>query len=1503
MVPKQQHFLLPIIIVSGCLSARSSAPPGQRNGSTSGAVTEVAQQLSPLEHGTTIEREIATGQSHTYAIAAASDRFLKIVVDQRGASLELKLRGPNGELVASFFPYIRCVETLYVICRDAGQYKLDVTFPDDGMNESGRYRLTISELRTIRPNEDASLLLAQQKYMEGHELAESRNSRNRGTGPAEKYEEAYRLFEVAGDRIGAANALCAKAALYTRAGNDELAIAAYGRVVPLWKDQGEPRSAVLVLSKIGSINTGQGKYAEALRNFQDALDLLREGKDARSEADLRESIALAWEGLGGWQQALDSLENALRLYNALSDGTEKAKVLARIGTIYKDSIPNGERQAANYFQQAIKELGAGDKLFARDVLDRLEETKRIIAAIDAIDRAHQVYVARMGQAQHLLVARTIRSLEDLNIDAPVPALYATVLNTIGLGYEIIGDKAEALRSYVLALRQCDELGDPEGAEHRRFAIDHITKLNPSYNDPFGWIKGSQPELMFQAGHSSEVDSLVISPDGNLIASSGRDGMVKLWDTHSDRLVRTLNKEPGRFMTRTKLAFSPNGKLLVAQSYNFGHAGSGRVWLVARGRTLFALSRGYNLAFSPDGHLLVVYPEPRRERQDTTVTLWDSESGAMIGSLPGHLGGVGRVGFSRDGKLLACDCLDGIVRVWQIDHGNQFKSLALESHGQNANLDVQWGSGLRSDSTTADGTLSVEAKDRDIRLLDKATNKLIRVYKGAPYEKTGVDWHEKVDEDPRPYSPEVSLGLDRGTLSWSDNTSIRIWDSQTGTLVRSYAPPDSESIKLSPDGNIALVGSWDGVRVLQARSGKVIHFFEDMRLSWDQSLSKDGRLLITGHGEIIDTYTGRRLRDAEGSFCEFSEDGKIMTLLDDEFGPDKTKCALYQRDFRTGKRVFGPKRIKVGGGTTFEIHLSPDRRRLAVFQGGNQMGDYELFDTNTGESLGELSGGGIGSTPLVFSPDNRTIAVVDDGPPIDLWDAESGQLLNTLAGHSDDTTALRFALGGKILISASIDGSIRFWATETGELLATLLVLKGDDWLITTPDGLFDGRADAMRMVNWRDGNTDEVVPLDAFYNDFYYPGLLAEILEGKRPKAAIDIATALQLPGLRIMLAQRMASIEKRDSKTFLCFRDKPTVVPNVLVDAQPLAFDVHDLTFEEEDPVCRYRKELSGSKQYEMINASSLPRYKTLKLSYDGSKSETLRSTLHVQTVGISSYDYGRSGFKPLLSSASGAREVEQFFTEQQNNTNKPYRDIRVWKGLYDQEATRDGISQRLAQMAKEVKEDDVIFLFFSGHGIVPAGQEMFYFAPIDMRGPNPQDQRESGLNTAMIAEAIREIPARRVVLIIDACQSGGALESLAKIAEVKAKVEQRRAKIGRKKGTQGKHEHEVGVYLIAAATPLQEAVQPKVGNGALVKTLLEELKSEGHGSRRDVWIRDVAKRIERRLPEVSAQIGERHTPMTVSSGLDFRIAGNHLGLVRKNQRKVTVPGQRALEHHLPRE
>jgi WD40 repeat protein len=62
------------------------------------------------------------------------------------------------------------------------------------------------------------------------------------------------------------------------------------------------------------------------------------------------------------------------------------------------------------------------------------------------------------------------------------------------------------------------------------------------------------------GHRGHVTSVVFSPTGRILASAGADRIVRLWDSHTGRLIRELRDHRTRVVS---LAFSPDGKLLAS----------------------------------------------------------------------------------------------------------------------------------------------------------------------------------------------------------------------------------------------------------------------------------------------------------------------------------------------------------------------------------------------------------------------------------------------------------------------------------------------------------------------------------------------------------------------------------------------------------------------------------------------------------------------------------------------------------------------------------------------------------------------------------------------------------------------------------------------------------------------------------------------------------------------------------------------------------------------------
>jgi WD40 repeat protein len=286
-------------------------------------------------------------------------------------------------------------------------------------------------------------------------------------------------------------------------------------------------------------------------------------------------------------------------------------------------------------------------------------------------------------------------------------------------------------------------------------------------------------------------------------------------------------------------------------------------------------------------------------------------------------------------------------------------------------------------------------------------------------------------------------------------------------------------------------------------------------------------------QILDVASGKQLQaiPLPGGFINEVAGDSIMSSSTMAFSPDGHVLAsasgfgapIVLSDTRSGAQL---RSLKAGGMTVSVNALawSPDGKRLASAHWGfnrnmmdpNASNDFsfedisfsiKVWDANTGTELVSLPGHKNFITRLVFSADGRTIASGSFDNTVKLWDVASGREL-PLTGHTGSITALAFTPDAKFLASGSDDGSTRIWNTASGELLATMVsVNQGQDWLVVTPDGLFDGSPGGWNQILWRfSPAVFDVVPVEIFFSEYFYPGLLTDILTGHKPTAPTDIS-------------------------------------------------------------------------------------------------------------------------------------------------------------------------------------------------------------------------------------------------------------------------------------------------------------------------------------------------------------------------------------------------------------
>jgi WD40 repeat protein len=1017
-----------------------------------------------------------------------------------------------------------------------------------------------------------------------------------------------------------------------------------------------------------------------------------------------------------------------------------------------------------------------------------------------------------------------------------------------------------------------------------------------------WEASTGREIRSYLGSKGTAWKLAFSPDNSMIASIDAEYNIRIWEVQSSRIIRTLDLPGDGFVA---VAFTPGGESLVTgteknhailwdissgneirrfkpdtadiiMQKNFGYPYARSVeispdgkWLLTgssdRTAFIFNFNSGRQVkkfkgdkgsctscyisaSFSPDGQRIVI-------GHTDSVFIWDIASERVVRTMEGRRGSYGAAKYSYDGKYIS-SILYGIIHVWNAQTGKLVRTIGEEEKNYR---DLQF--------SPVSNTMLAGNENRVAHIWKIPSGMKIMTFKGYLN-----DFGEEILGDSYMYwvafINEIRLSPDGKYVAiGKTGNNARLMDFATGKLVSTFRGHKGIVISLdfSPDGKRLATGSVDGtVRIWDVENGDSVMQLPGRNSNipyFSIDFSPDGNLLATGSWDgrvkIWDLNTGNLLQsirahdDASPYTVQFSQSGLYVI----SGGLDR-KLKLFEID--TGAEI----REFIGHtDVVASVRRHPDGRHLVS---ASWDGKVKMWDMATGLQVKRFIGHSSRVQAVDFDASGKKMVTGSDDNTAILWDVETGEVVRKFEGHKGTVSSVNISPDGEFLITGSHDGTIKSWDIKTGNELLTHIFLGESDWLVKNRDGYFDASEGAKKSIFFVRGTT--IYNIDQFFEEFYKPGLLKETYQTRgQVQSDANILKRLEEsppPTVRVLSPADGDTVKSSIATVRISLTNNGGGIHEIRVlnNGKRLPVDnteLQQVRREGKFMVKNIDIELVTGENELLVSALSYGRIEsepdTVRLFYKG-----LERVINCYLVSIGINEYKN----PALDLNYARADARAFGKTISAAAKDLFKKVELYE-LYDKEATRSNILSMLDELAGIAEPQDVLVFFYAGHGSMV--ENKFFFIPTESVTLYQLDKlNEESIYAGMIQEKLKNIPALKQVVILDACQSGASAELLAQRG---ASEEKALAQLSRGSG----------VHVMAAAGSEQFATEVgSLGHGLFTYTILEALAGQADGAPKDgnVTIYELKAYLNDQVPELSKKYkGSTQWPYTFSIGHDFPI------------------------------
>ena len=330
------------------------------------AADDAGSQL--LNSSGPIKQKMSGGEYYYYQIVARADQYLRLVVDQRGIDVRVKLYQPDGSLIAQSNRLTGAYgpETIFWVAESPGVYKVEVRALPDQL--AGYIELKIVEER-VATFQDRSSFAAQSVFLQAEQLREQKTPTSLDQSLA-KYDEALQAWRYIGNSYGEAETLNFIGLIYDVLKRDRVnARQNFEKALQIWSSLGDRRGEAESLSNLARVYESLGERETALDYYHRSLQPWVQAGDQYGEAWTLFNLGRVYSFLKDAPKALENFNSALKLWRELGDVSREAATLNGLGEVYSSTTDyktalSTYTQARERWQAANDLNGEASTLFA-----------------------------------------------------------------------------------------------------------------------------------------------------------------------------------------------------------------------------------------------------------------------------------------------------------------------------------------------------------------------------------------------------------------------------------------------------------------------------------------------------------------------------------------------------------------------------------------------------------------------------------------------------------------------------------------------------------------------------------------------------------------------------------------------------------------------------------------------------------------------------------------------------------------------------------------------------------------------------------------------------------------------------------------------------------------------------------------------------------------------------------------------------------------------------------